>query len=199
MVVGNDAVVPALGHAADGQDDDGKGRHFDAAARGAGSRADKLQDAHKELGDGPAGSKVDGVHAGGTGGNGLEQRRHQLIGRGKPAHGGGVRPLHQGNERGAPHPEDDREGQHHPGLQRKAALFAPLADFHPDHEAQTTRHDHKHDDGLHIVVVDVGHQGRIRSKAAEQVKACVAESRNGGKNADPDALRAELRHQGGQQ
>ena len=191
----DDAVIPALCHTADGQDDHCNGGHFDAAARGARRRADELQNAHPELGHRAAGFQVNGIHAGGTGGNGLEQRRHDLARDAQPAHGGGVVPLHQADEQSPQHPENEGKFQHHPGLQREAAALAVLAQLHPDHETQAARHDHEHDNGLHIIVVPIGYYGGIRPEASEQVKARVAERRDGRKDADPDALRAKLRHQ----
>ena len=199
VVFRDHAVVAALGHTADGQDDDRKGGHLHAAARGAGGRTDELQHAHEQLGDGTAGGKVDGVHACSTGGHGLEQGRHQLAGHAQAPHAGGVVPLHQRDECRTAEPQDHREAQHHLRLQGQPVLFVELADLHPDHKAQAARNDHEYDDRLHIVVVHIGHQRGILPEPAEQVKARVAEGRNGREHADPDALQPELRHKGEQQ
>ena len=67
MVAADDTIVPALRHAAHGQDQNGKSGHLHTAAGGTGSRADELQNAHQQLSDGPTGGQVDGVHTGGTG------------------------------------------------------------------------------------------------------------------------------------
>ena len=62
-----EAAIPALRHAAHGQDQNGKGGHLHTAAGRTGSRADELQNAHQQLGDGPTGGQVDGIHTGSTG------------------------------------------------------------------------------------------------------------------------------------
>ena len=80
-------------------------------------------------------------------------------------------------------------------MEREPPLFAVLCQLHPDHEAQTAGHDHEHDDSLHIVVVDVRHQRGVGAKPSEEVKACVAESRDGREHADPHTLCAELWHE----
>ena len=84
-------------------------------------------------------------------------------------------------------------------MQGQAAFFIPLAQFHPDHKAQTTGDDHEYDHRLHIVVVNIGHQRGVRPEPSEQVEARIAEGRNGGEYADPDTLQPELRHKGEQQ
>ena len=81
-------------------------------------------------------------------------------------------------------------------MQGQTAFLVPLAQFHPDHKAQTAGDDHEYDHRLHIVVVDIGHQRGVRPEPSEQVKARIAEGRNGGEHADPDTLRPELRHKG---
>ena len=81
-------------------------------------------------------------------------------------------------------------------MQGQAAFLVPLAQLHPDHKAQTAGDDHEHDHCLHIVVVDIGHQRGVRPEPSEEVKARIAEGRNGGEYADPDALQPELRHKG---
>ena len=199
MVFGDHAVIAALRHAADGQDKHGEGRHLDTAARGAGGRADELEHAHEQLGDGPARRKVDGVHTRRAGRHRLEQRRHDLAVRGEAAHRFGVRPLHQGDEHRTADPQNRRESQHDLGVEGQAALFAPLAQLDPDHEAQAARHDEEHNDGLYIVIVDERHQRRILPEPAEQVKARIAERRDRREDADPDALQPELRHKGERQ
>ena len=84
-------------------------------------------------------------------------------------------------------------------MKRQLALFGVLAQLHPDHEAQTTGNDHEYDHELNVIVVHIGHQRGIRPEPAEQVKARIAESRNGREHTHPDALRAKLRHKGKQQ
>ena len=69
MVLCDHTVIAALSHAANGQEDDGKGGHFHTAAGGTGCRADELQHTHQQLGNGPAGGKVDGIHARSTSGH----------------------------------------------------------------------------------------------------------------------------------
>ena len=199
MVLCDHTVVAALSHAADGQDDDSKGGHLHTAAGGAGCRTDELQHTHQQLGNGPAGGKVDGIHARRTGRHRLEQRRHQLTGHREPAHAGRIVPFHQRDERRAAEPQDHREAQHHLSLQRQAVFFVVLADLHPDHKAQTAGNDHEHHNGLHIVVVHIGHQRGILSEPAKQVKARVAEGRNCRKHTDPDAFQPKLRHKSKQQ
>lgn len=195
VVAADDAVIAALCHAADGQDEHREGRHLDSAARRTGGRTDELQHAHQQLADGAAGREVDGVHPRSTGGYRLEQRRHDLARDGQAAHRPGVRPLEQGQQRRAAHPEDDRELQHDFRVEGEPPLFAVLCQLHPDHEAQTTGHDHEHDDSLHIVVVDVRHQRGVGAKPSEEIKACVAKSRDGREHADPHTFCAELRHE----
>ena len=84
-------------------------------------------------------------------------------------------------------------------MQGQAAFLVPLAQFHPDHKAQTAGDDHEYDHRLHIVVVNIGHQRGVGAEPSEQVKARIAEGRNGGEHADPDTLQPELRHKGEQQ
>ena len=84
-------------------------------------------------------------------------------------------------------------------MEGQAAFFAKFAQLHPDHEAQTACHDEEHDDGLHIIVVNIRRQRRIRPEPAKQVKACIAERRDGRENADPDPFQPELRHKGTRQ
>ena len=84
-------------------------------------------------------------------------------------------------------------------MEGQLALFGVLDQLHPHHKAQAACNDHKHDHCLDIVVVDIGHQGGIGPKLTKQVKARIAESRNGREHTHPDALRAKLRHKGKQQ
>lgn len=199
MVSADDAIVAALCHTADGQDEHRKGRHLDAAARRAGGCTDELQHTHQKLADRAARCEVDGIHTGGTGGHRLEQRRHQLARDGQAAHRLGIRPLQQGQQHRTAHPEDGRELQHDLRVEGETPLFSVLRQLHPDHESQAAGHDHKHDDRLHIVVVDVGHQRGIGPKPPKEVKACIAEGRNSREHADPHALCAELGHEGEEQ
>ena len=196
VVVGDHAVIPALRHAADGQEQHRKGGHLHAAARGTGCRTNELQHAHQQLGDGPAGRQINGVHTGRAGGHRLEQRRHDLIPCAEVSHAAGVVPLQQTDEGCTPYPQQHRKDQHHPSVEGQLALFGVLDQLHPHHKAQAACNDHKHDHGLDIVVVDIGHQGGIGPKLTKQVKACIAEGRNGGKDADPDALEPKLGHKG---
>ena len=78
-------------------------------------------------------------------------------------------------------------------------LLAPLADLHPDHKAQTARHDQEHDHSLYIIITDIGSQRGILPEPAKQIEACIAERRDGRECADPDALRTKLRHKGDHQ
>ena len=58
----------------------------------------------------------------------------------------GFVPLHQADERRAADPQDAAEKASTTfGMEGQAALFATLADLHPDHKAQTACHDQEHD------------------------------------------------------
>ena len=77
--------------------------------------------------------------------------------------------------------------------------FAPLAQVVPDQKAQTARHDQEHDDALHIPVGGVAHQAHIALSAAQNIKSCIAESRDGQKNRDENALSTVFRNKDRQQ